>query len=214
VIDAKLIDLSACGDRIPTPGPGRRVDGLLRGYSSTMGLHDILRRTESLDAVDGPADVVARVSTKVLGRGKVARLLRGAWLGHPVHPLLVTMPIGAWTSAAVLDCVGKRAAARQLIGVGLLTVPATALAGLADVTDLTKTQRRTAVMHAAVNAAATVLQAASYLCRVRGRHPTGIALTATGLVITGVGGALGGHLTYAQGGGVHRFQSPPFVRRP
>jgi uncharacterized membrane protein len=72
---------------------------------------------------------------------KVAALLRGIRLGLPVHPLLVTLPIGAWTSAAMLDCVGPRLAAQQLIGVGLAAVPATVLAGLADYPDLTGAQR-------------------------------------------------------------------------
>jgi uncharacterized membrane protein len=178
-----------------------------------MGIHDILRRTESLDAADKPARGLARVLTTALPGG-VARLLRGAWLGHPVHPLLVTLPIGAWTSAAVLDVTGSRSAARQLVGVGLLSVPATVLAGLADYPDLTTTQRRTGLVHASANAVATAFMVASYVCRRRGRHAAGSALSAAGLAAMGVGGALGGHLAYAQGGGVYRFQEPPFVRRP
>jgi hypothetical protein len=39
-------------------------------------------------------------------------------------------------------------------------------------------------------------------------------LSAAGLAAMSAGGALGGHLAYAQGGGVFRFQEPPFVRRP
>jgi uncharacterized membrane protein len=178
-----------------------------------MGIHDVLQRTETLDMADKPASGVAGVVAKVLP-APVSALLRGAWLGHPVHPLLVTLPIGAWTSAVVLDCTGRRSAARQLVGVGLASVPVTVLAGLADYPDLSTAQRRTGLVHACANAAATAFMAASYVCRARGRHAAGSALSAVGLAVMGVGGALGGHLAYAQGGGVYRFQAPPFVRRP
>jgi uncharacterized membrane protein len=178
-----------------------------------MGIHEVLRRTEALDAFDGSAGGLARGTARLLP-AKVARLLRGTWLGHPVHPLLVTLPIGAWTSAAVLDRLGSRLAARQLVGVGLVAVPAAVLAGLADYPDLTSAQRRTGLVHASANAVATALMAASYVCRVCRRHTAGEALSAAGLAVMSVGGALGGHLAYAQGGGVYRFQEPPFVRRP
>jgi uncharacterized membrane protein len=176
-----------------------------------MGLHEILRRTESVTAVDRPAGALARTIGTILP-GKVAELLRGSWLGHPVHPLLVTVPIGAWTSAAVFDGLGRRRAARQLIGLGLAAVPAAVLAGAADYPGLTTVQRRTGVVHAATNSVATAFLLASYLCRVRGSHRAGIALSAVGLTALSVGGALGGHLAYAQGGGVYRYQAPPFVR--
>jgi uncharacterized membrane protein len=176
-----------------------------------MGLHEILRRTESVTAVDEPAGALARTIAKILPK-KAAELLRGSWLGHPVHPLLVTLPIGAWTSSAVLDCLGRRTAARQLIGIGLAAVPVTVLAGAADYPDLTTAQRRTGVAHAAANSVATAFLLASYVCRTRGKHQAGIALSAVGLATLSIGGALGGHLAYAQGGGVYRYQEPPFVR--
>jgi uncharacterized membrane protein len=177
-----------------------------------MGIHEILRRTESVTAVDEPAGALARTIAKLLPK-KAAELLRGSWLGHPVHPLLVTLPIGAWTSAAVFDCLGRRVAARQLVGLGLAAVPLTVMAGAADYSDLTTAQRRTGIAHAAVNSVATVLLTASYVCRARGRDTAGVVLSAAGLTALAAGGALGGHLSYAQGGGVYRYHEPPFVRR-
>jgi uncharacterized membrane protein len=175
-----------------------------------MNLHDVLSRAESLDAADRPAGVLGRVA-RVVGR---SGFLRGAWLGHPVHPLLVTVPIGAWVSAALLDLTGHRAAARQVVGLGLATVPVAVVAGLADYADLTTPQRRVAVTHAAANTLATTLMAASFISRSRNRHAAGAVLSALGLAATGAGGALGGHLSYAQAAGVRRFSPPPFERRP
>jgi uncharacterized membrane protein len=183
------------------------------GTPLPMNLHDLLRRAESLPAADKPAGLLARVSGKVVPGKRFAEFLRGAWLGHPVHPILVTVPIGAWLSTGVLDLTGRRAAARQVVAFGLATVPAAVLAGLADYADLNAAQRRTGVVHAAANTVATALAVASFACRSRNRHAAGAVLNALGLAAAGAGGALGGHLAYAQGAGVRRYD-PPFERRP
>ena len=36
-------------------------------------------------------------------RGRLRDMLQGVWLGHPLHPAVIDLPIGAWVSAAVLD---------------------------------------------------------------------------------------------------------------
>ena len=78
-----------------------------------MNLHGVLSRAEGLDALDDTAATAADVADRVVTRTGLARLLRGAWLGHPVHPLLVTVPIGAWTSAVLFDVAfGDPVAAR------------------------------------------------------------------------------------------------------
>lgn len=178
-----------------------------------MDTRKLLQRAESFDAADRPAGLLARLARAVTRNDTIARALRGAWLGHPVHPILVTAPIGAWLSAAVLDASGHRSAARQVIAFGLANVPAAVLAGLADYADLDAPQRRVAVAHAVANAAATSLVATSFGYRCAGRDGVGALLNLAGLAATGAGGALGGHLAYAMGAGVRRF-NPPFVRRP
>jgi uncharacterized membrane protein len=178
-----------------------------------MNLHDVLDRAESLEAADKPGGLLTRLASRITSNERLAAFLRGAWLGHPVHPLVVTVPIGAWLTAAVLDLTGQRVAARQVMAFGLSAVPAAVLAGLADYTDLGATQRRVAVAHAAANTVATTLALSSFVSRCRHAHGAGMVLNALGIAATGVGGALGGHLAYAQGVGVRRF-NPPFVRRP
>jgi len=50
------------------------------------------------------------------------------WMGHPAHPMLTDVPIGAWTEAALmLDLLGGPVAANgadTLIGIGVLAAPA------------------------------------------------------------------------------------------
>jgi hypothetical protein len=71
---------------------------------------------------------------------RVRNLLNGTNVGHPVHPAVATVPVGAWTAALVLDVVdtltprtaGFREAARLTVGVGVAGSAAAALTGLAD----------------------------------------------------------------------------------
>ncbi|KDN17201.1 DUF2231 domain-containing protein [Amycolatopsis rifamycinica] len=166
--------------------------------------HRVLRKAEDAEALDGPATGLKRALEGVAGR-RVTRQLRGHGLGHPLHPLAVTVPIGAWLCSAAFDLLPDgRDTARRLIATGLLTAPAAIVLGLADYTGLDVRQRRVGLVHAAANAAATALFGASYLARRRGG--SGRLLAALGLAATSAGGALGGHLAYAQGAGVFRWQ--------
>jgi len=140
------------------------------------------------------------------GENGVTRQLRGHALGHPLHPIAVTVPIGAWVCSAAFDLLPDgRDTARRLVAAGLLTAPAAVVLGLADYTGLDVRQRRVGLVHAAANATATALFGASYLARRGGRG--GRLLGALGLAAAGLGGALGGHLAYAQGAGMFRWQS-------
>lgn len=143
----------------------------------------------------------------MLPEGRATEFVAGRWLGHPMHPLLVQVPIGAWLSAAVLDLVpGQERAAKKLVLIGLLTAPVAAVAGLVDARNLERRQLRVAAVHAATNLAATLSYAASYRCRVRGHRTAGRFWAWIGLAAVGLGGSLGGHLSYAQGAGVGRWQ--------
>ncbi|PRX99830.1 DUF2231 domain-containing protein [Allonocardiopsis opalescens] len=170
----------------------------------------LLGAVEEQDRVDGPARAV-QGAVQEARRGpagvRVAEVLRGSWLGHPAHPLLVQLPIGAWLSAAVLDMVpGGQDAARRLVGVGLLAAPAAAAAGLAETSDLDVRQRRVAAVHALANGTAVLCYLGSYACRRAGRARAGRGLALLGLTAVAAGGALGGHLAYSQGAGVHRWK--------
>ncbi|GFG53069.1 membrane protein [Mycolicibacterium agri] len=178
------------------------------GYFETMNIHRVLQSVESVEALDGPADAGAAVASRLVGGDRVAPLLRGSWLGHPVHPLLVMLPLGAWMSSLVFDVgFGDRTTARRLVGLGLLATPPTVVAGWADFPLLTKRQRRVGVVHAASNVVGVTCFALSYRARRREHHRTATWLSVLGLLAVSVGGALGGHLSYAQGAGMYRWQT-------
>ncbi|MGH3200753.1 MAG: hypothetical protein ACRDOA_09735 [Streptosporangiaceae bacterium] len=41
-------------------------------------------------------------AARLIRPGKVRDVLHGVWLGHPLHPVLVQAPVGAWLSASIM----------------------------------------------------------------------------------------------------------------
>jgi nitrite reductase/ring-hydroxylating ferredoxin subunit len=139
-------------------------------------------------------------------------VLHGVWLGHPLHPALVQLPVGAWTSSAVLDLLpGQRRASTTLVAVGTAGAVPAIIAGWNDWASLSTTQRRVGLVHAASNAAAVALYSASLAARLNGRHGLGRMLGWAGLSAAGAGAYLGGHLAYKMGAGVN--QAAPELNR-
>ncbi len=168
-----------------------------------------LERAEDLTQLDAPADALQRGLRGVLpDRSPVVAPLGGSWIGHPLHPALVVAPFGSWLSASVLDAIpGQEAAAKRMVLTGLFTVIPAALSGAVDFRKLSGSARRVGFIHLLVNVTGSLCYAASYVARRQGRHGIGRALALLGLAAIGTGGTLGGHLAYAQGVGVYRWQS-------
>jgi nitrite reductase/ring-hydroxylating ferredoxin subunit/uncharacterized membrane protein len=162
-------------------------------------LDRVTSRLETAKELDAVADPLQKAVTSV-PPGRVKDLLSGTPSGHPVHPALVALPIGAFAGVAVLDAVdADPATTRRLLGFGILTVVPTAAAGLSDWGDTGGGERRVGVVHALCNVAATMLLAASWWRR---RNGGGRVLSTAALGLLGVSGWLGGHLAYARGTGV------------
>jgi uncharacterized membrane protein len=128
-------------------------------------------------------------------------LLRGAWLGHAVHPPLTDVPIGLFTSALTLDLIGGKAArpaARRLIALGVLTAVPTFWTGWAEWTALEKRDQRVGLVHAVSNGTAVFGFVASWRARGRGQQAKGVALALAASGLMAVGGYLGGHLVSAR----------------
>jgi len=158
-------------------------------------------RLEATTALDPVVRAVRPLANALVSDPNRRDLLRGAWLGHAVHPLLTDLPIGLWTSALTLDLVGgapARPAARRLMGLGVLLFVPTALTGWAEWSGIETRDQRVGVVHAVANAVAALGFAASWRARSRGRVLRGKALGLTSASVLGVGGYLGGHLVSAR----------------
>ena len=174
-------------------------------------LESLTGQVERSALLSSVGKTVTKPVAKVLAAGTVKDLLSGTWLGHPAHPLLTDIPIGAWTSAALLDLVeligGSHGATRRgsdtLVGIGVLAALPTAASGLSDLSDEVEDRMLAAgAAHAVSSLAATGLFAASYLARRRGRRAQGMALSLIGTGVLTAAGLLGGHLSYRKGLGV------------
>jgi nitrite reductase/ring-hydroxylating ferredoxin subunit/uncharacterized membrane protein len=156
-------------------------------------------------ALDRLGELVATVGGLVRP-GLIKDTLSGTWMGHPLHPVLTDIPIGAWTSSLILDTFGTEnthAGSDALIGVGVLAGLPTAVAGITDLADVEdKPTRRVGVVHAGANVLGLGLYGLSYLYRRAGNRRTGVALSTLGAAAMTAGGLLGGHLSYRKGVGV------------
>jgi nitrite reductase/ring-hydroxylating ferredoxin subunit/uncharacterized membrane protein len=181
-----------------------------------------MRSIEPLDAAvesierATPLDPAVQATKKAvdaaLSDADVRDALHGVWLGHPLHPALILVPLGSWVSASVLDFLpGRRDASRTLVGLGLVATAPTALAGFADWSDLHPQQQRTGLVHAASNVVAAGLQFASWRARRQGRQARGVLLSLAALGLGSASAYLGGHLSYRQGAGMNHAEEAPHV---
>ena len=172
-----------------------------------MSLRDIYDAVDEQGWLDGIADVLQpAVAGFFDGLGPARRgiknFLHGTWLGHPLHPVLTDIPIGAWSVTVLLDVLdgngrerpGLRRAADASLALGLAGAAGSAVTGLTDWSSTDARPRRVGVAHALLNTGATVLFAASLLSRRGGRRRTGRGLAAAGLLLAGAAGWLGGEL--------------------
>ncbi|WAX56465.1 Rieske 2Fe-2S domain-containing protein [Jatrophihabitans cynanchi] len=167
---------------------------------------------ENAAALDGPAARIRQLADRVLPGGATRDIASGVPLGHPLHPVLVALPIGSWTAASYLDLTGgDRTAARRLVALGIATAVPAAVTGVNDWLSTADAERRVGLVHAALNHAALIAYGASWIARRHGRHAKGVLLSLAGLVLTSGAGWLGGHLAFALGVGVDTtaFQQLP-----
>lgn len=133
-------------------------------------------------------------------------LLNGTWLGHPLHPAVTDVPIGALLVAVVLDLAAQPDAAFWALLVGQLTFLASVLTGLADYTDADGTARTRATIHGTVMVVGGGFTAASLILRTGGTTdgtlPT--ALLIVGFLVITAGAYIGGDIVFVLGNMVSR----------
>ena len=150
---------------------------------------------------------------------KVADLLHGTWLGHPLHVVLTDVPLGSWTAAAVLDVLEEKTGSEVIgrgadtaIAVGLAGAAGAAITGLADWSKIGGGQpRRIGLAHGLLNATATACYVTSLCLRRTHSRRAGRRFALLGLMVSSVAAYLGGHLVFKEKIGVDHTadHSPP-----
>ncbi len=133
--------------------------------------------------------------------------------GHPLHPALVAIPIGAWVASLVFDLASFVVpdpaflvlGARWLIAIGVLGALAAAAFGFLDLLAIPSGTRaqRIALVHMTLNLSATVVFVVDFL--LRAGHMSGpvaigpLVLSVAALAAVTLSGFLGGELAYRYG---------------
>jgi nitrite reductase/ring-hydroxylating ferredoxin subunit/uncharacterized membrane protein len=166
-------------------------------------------RVERAQILDAPSYQLEHgVALTFLLAGRRARplqdLLHGVWLGHPLHPFLVAIPIGSWGAAALLDGLdatgrggpGTGQAAQAVVRLGVAGAVASAATGLTDWQHAHDEARRVGLVHGAINSTALALYVWSLADRKRGRASRARITAAAGYAVVLAGGYLGGVLSF------------------
>ena len=125
------------------PGAGLRTCRSNR-YADSMRIiemeqiGDVINELEWLGPVEKSLDAVAEttLNQKNSFMQQVRNFLHGTWLGHPLHPVITDVPLGAWTTAAAFDLYefasGDKKFSRgadMAVGIGLIGAAGAAVAG-------------------------------------------------------------------------------------
>jgi len=139
-------------------------------------------------------------------RRPVKDFLNGTWLGHPVHPSVTDVPVGAMTVAALLDVTGQDRAADLAIATGLAGMAASAATGAADAVDAYGKPQVLATVHASLMVTSFAAYLGSFVLRLgpRAARPFAVLLSWAGYGALTAGAYVGGDLTYRTGNQVDR----------
>src|SRR3954470_11073019 len=162
-----------------------------------MSLMGFLDRIADVPTFDKAIEPARRAVLSALRPPAVKDFLHGTWLGHPLHPVLVQVPVGSWLSAGLLDAVPRlRPAATVLIGTGVAAAMPASLAGAADWSEQAVGVRRLGAVHAVANTVALSCYVGSLVARGRGRGTLGRMLSYTGLGIAAGSAAIRGPMFF------------------
>lgn len=141
---------------------------------------------------------------------KVKDVIDGTWLGHPLHPLMVTIPLGAWTCTSVLDLfslgsedMALERGADATLWIGLVGAMAAIPTGVTQWSDIDGPDRRVGLLHGLLNGGITMLNLTSGILRLTGRRRTAVALSTAAYFGALFTAYLGGELSYAKGIGIN-----------
>jgi nitrite reductase/ring-hydroxylating ferredoxin subunit/uncharacterized membrane protein len=184
---------------------------------ATAGLTQaFIDRQKWLDGISNAVQPALRKAFSETGPpGKMVKdLLNGVWLGHPLHPVITDVPIGAWTVTQVLDVMSFVAgeddnldrAADMALSLGVLAAVGAAVTGIVDWSDTNGSPRRMGMVHAMLNTVSLTLNVGSMGMRAGGRRNRGTArlLSLTAYGVSSAAAFIGGELVYNLGQAVNR----------
>jgi uncharacterized membrane protein len=129
--------------------------------------------------------------------------------GHPIHPMLVPIPIGLWIFSLVADLMHAGGSANPAwptvalycMGGGIVGALLAAVPGLIDLLSLPAGPRSTALKHMGINLTVVVLYVINFWMRSQSSGEPGklvwLSVLSIGLLV--ISGWLGGKMVYEHG---------------
>jgi nitrite reductase/ring-hydroxylating ferredoxin subunit/uncharacterized membrane protein len=180
--------------------------------ATSEALMKVVDRQESLDRLSDQIQPLVRDAFKSAGPAgrELKNILHGTWLGHPLHPALTDVPLGAWTAALALDAMESISGRKELgvgadaaIAVGLVGAAGAAVTGLTDWSEINGRARKVGLLHGLLNVGATALYTTSLILRRKQRRTAGVGFAMLGYAVSSASAYLGGHLVFAEQIGVN-----------
>jgi len=151
----------------------------------------------------------------------IVDLLKGKWLGHPLHPLLVHVPMALWPAALLFDLLsragfGGNAMVRTsffAIGLGLAVALLAVPTGIVDWSGIKREKPawKIGLWHMLLNAVVLILFAINFTLRLGNYREAALVpvaplvLSIAGTLVLVVSAYLGGRMVYAYGINVARL---------
>jgi nitrite reductase/ring-hydroxylating ferredoxin subunit/uncharacterized membrane protein len=164
-----------------------------------------------LQPIADPLSTAVRQTYEAAGETgqQIKNAMHGVWLGHPLHPALTDVPLGAWTTALVFDTaevatndLAYGRAADIAVGVGVAGAVGAAVTGLTDWSETDGRAKRLGLVHGLLNLSATALYVTSLAMRRKGDRHLGRVYGAAGFAVASAAAYLGGGLVYRERIGV------------
>jgi len=180
-----------------------------------------VNRQRWLDRLSDPVQTAVQAvyqKSGLLGQ-KIQDFLNGTWLGHPLHPVITDVTVGALTAAVVLDGLDVASGeetfapgADAALVLGVTSAVGAAAAGLTDWQHTQGEARRVGMLHAGLNSVSLVLYMLSLGFRKNRQRGAGQGLALAGYLFSVAAAYLGGDLVYRQKIGVNHSRQEPITR--
>ena len=179
---------------------------------ATEALIKVVEQQAALEQLSDQIQPLVQNAFKAAGPAgrELKNILHGTWLGHPLHPALTDVPLGAWTAALALDAMESISGRKELgagadaaIAIGLVGAAGAAVTGLTDWSETNGRARKVGLLHGLLNVGATVLYSTSLVLRRKQKRNAGMGFAMLGFAVSSASAYLGGHLVFGEQIGVN-----------
>ena len=179
---------------------------------ATEALIKVVEQQAALEQLSDQIQPLVQNAFKSAGPAgrELKNILHGTWLGHPLHPALTDVPLGAWTAALALDAMESISSRKELgagadaaIAIGLVGAAGAAVTGLTDWSETNGRARKVGLLHGLLNVGATVLYSTSLVLRRKQKRNAGMGFAMLGFAVSSASAYLGGHLVFGEQIGVN-----------